>query len=114
MSQKRQNAIFDRVGDRRSQITTVTHDYNAGYVIPSHFHDRDQLVYASRGVMTVRTMRGTWVVPTHRAVWIPASLPHSISMSGPVAMRTLYFKKNMARSLLHDCCVVNVSPLLQF
>ena len=113
MSQKRQNAIFDRVGDRRSQITTVTHDYSAEYVIPSHFHDRDQLVYASRGVMTVRTMRGTWVVPTHRAVWIPASLPHSISMSGPVAMRTLYFKKNMARSLLHDCCVVNVSPLLK-
>ena len=65
MSQKRQDAVFDSVGDRRSQITTLTHDYPAGQVIPSHFHDRDQLVYASRGVMTVRTNRGAWVVPTY-------------------------------------------------
>ena len=32
---------------------TLTHDYPVGYVVPLHFHDRDQLVYASRGVMTV-------------------------------------------------------------
>jgi AraC-like DNA-binding protein/mannose-6-phosphate isomerase-like protein (cupin superfamily) len=113
MSQKRQSAVFDPLADRRSQITTLTHDYAAGYVIPSHFHDRDQLVYASRGVMTVRTSDGTWVVPTHRAVWIPATVPHTITMSGMVAMRTLYLKPRLARSLPRECCVVNVSPLLK-
>src|ERR1700685_3214038 len=105
MSQKRQSAIFDRMGDRRSQITTLTHDYAGGHVIPSHFHDRDQLVYASRGVMTVRTSQGAWVVPTHRAVWIPAAIPHTITMSGTVAMRTLYLKSRLARTLPRDCCV---------
>jgi AraC-like DNA-binding protein/quercetin dioxygenase-like cupin family protein len=113
MSQKRQSAVFDRLGDRRSQITTLTHDYAGGHVIPSHFHDRDQLVYASRGVMTVRTSQGAWVVPTHRAVWIPAAVPHTITMSGTVAMRTLYLKPLLARTLPRDCCVVNVSPLLR-
>jgi hypothetical protein len=74
MSQKRQLAIFEALGDRRSQIVSLAQDYTAGHVVPLHFHDRDQLVYASRGVMTVRTGDGTWVVPTHRAVWIPAAV----------------------------------------
>jgi AraC-like DNA-binding protein len=113
MSQKRQSAIFDRLGDSHSHITTLTRDYIAGHVIPSHFHDRDQLVYASRGVMTVRTSDGTWVVPTYRAVWIPATIPHTITMSGTVAMRTLYLKPRLARAMPRDCCVVNVLPLLK-
>jgi AraC-like DNA-binding protein/quercetin dioxygenase-like cupin family protein len=113
MSKKRQAAFFDRLGDRRSEILTLTHDYPAGHVIPPHFHDRDQIVYASRGVMTVRTSVGTWVVPTHRAVWIPAAIPHSIMMSGEVAMRTLYLKPRLARGLSRGCCVLNVSPLLK-
>jgi len=112
MSRNRQRATFDRLADRSSLIVTLTHDYPAGHVIPLHFHDRDHLVYASRGVMTVRTGNGTWIVPTHRAVWIPEAVPHTITMSGTVAMRTLYLKPRMARSLPRDCCVVNVPPLL--
>src|SRR5579864_4238740 len=113
MLQKRQSAIFDRLGDSHSHITTLTRDYTAGHVIPLHFHDRDQLVYASRGVMTVRTSDGTWVVPTYRAVWIPATVPHTITMSGTVAMRTLYLRPKLARALPRCCCVVSVSPLLK-
>jgi AraC-like DNA-binding protein len=113
MSQKRQTGIFDRSGDLKSAITTLTHDYPAGHVVPLHFHDRDQLVYASRGVMTVRTRNGTWVIPPHRAVWIPAEIPHTITMSGLVAMRTLYLKPCLAKGLPRDCCVINVSALLK-
>src|ERR1700746_3936045 len=106
MSQKRQTAIFDRLKESRAHVTTLTHDYPAGDVIPLHFHDVDQLVYASRGVMTVRTEDGTWVVPTHRAVWIPAKVPHSITMSGAVAMRTLYLRPKAveASSASMLCC----------
>src|SRR5215468_5767395 len=113
MSQKRQTAIFDRVPGAAYEIVTLTQDYPRGRVVPLHFHDRDQLVYASRGVMTIRTKVGTWVVPTHRAVWISARVPHAITMSGAVAMRTLYFKPGMARALPPGCCVVNISPLLR-
>lgn len=113
MSQKRQSAIYERLGDRHSEVRTLTHDYARGHVIPLHFHDRDQMVYATRGVMTVRTNYGAWVVPTHRAVWIPAGVPHTITMSGAVAMRTLYLRPRLARALPRDCCVVNVSPLLK-
>jgi AraC-like DNA-binding protein len=113
MSQKRQTGFFDRSRDRKSQIITLTRDYPAGQVVPLHFHDRDQLVYASRGVMTIRTTEGTWVVPPYRAVWIPSAVSHTITMSGMVAMRTLYLKPRLAKTLPRDCCVVNVSPLLR-
>lgn len=112
MSKKRQAAIFDRVADRSSRIVTLVHNYSAGHKIPLHFHDRDQLVYASSGVMTVHTGDGTWVVPTNRAVWIPEGVPHTLSMSGTVAMRTLYLKARLAKSMPRECCVVNVPPLL--
>lgn len=113
MSKSRQLSVFDKSADQRSQITTLSYDYPAGHSIPMHFHDRDQVVYASRGVMTVRTDEGTWVVPTRRAVWIPASVPHTITMSGEVAMRTLYLKPRLAKSLPRSCCVLHVSALLK-
>ena len=63
--------------------------------------------------MTVRTGVGAWIVPTHRAVWIPARIPHTITMSGTVSMRTLYLRPQLARTLPRSCCVVNVLPLLR-
>jgi AraC-like DNA-binding protein len=113
MSQKRQHPMLERVGLPLVDVLTLARDYPPGYTIPLHFHDRDQLVYASRGVMTVRTKAGAWVVPPLRAVWIPAIMPHSIAMSGSVAMRTLYLKPRFAKGLPRNCCVVNVSPLLK-
>jgi AraC-like DNA-binding protein len=113
MSQKRQRAIFDRMGDRGSALTTLSRNYSAGHRVPPHFHDRHQLVYACHGVMTIGTREGSWIVPTYRAVWIPAGIPHSITMSGAVEMRTLYLRRRLSRSLPTVCCVVNVSPLLK-
>lgn len=94
-------------------MTALAYDLGHGHAIPEHLHPEDQLVYACRGVMTVRTNAGTWVVPTQRAVWIPARTPHSILMSGAVSMRTIYLRARLVRRLPRECCVVNVSPLLQ-
>jgi len=95
-----------------SPVTALAYDLGHGHVIPEHLHPEDQLVYACKGVMTVRTSAGTWVVPAQRAVWIPARTPHSILMSGVVSMRTIYLRARQAQ-LPRACCVVNVSPLLQ-
>jgi AraC-like DNA-binding protein/mannose-6-phosphate isomerase-like protein (cupin superfamily) len=108
-----EGAIFVRASDSRAAITTLSNDYPTGNVIPLHYHDRDQLVFAARGIMTVHTASGTWAVPTHWAVWIPARVPHTIRMSGSVAMRTLYVKLGVVRAMPRACCVVNVSPLLK-
>jgi len=106
-------AILDRISGSDAAILTLSRGYHPGHVIPLHFHDRDQLVFASHGVMTVRTGEDTWVVPAHRAVWIPRKAAHTITMSGQVAMRTLYLRQGLARSLPRKCCVINVPALLR-
>jgi AraC-like DNA-binding protein len=98
---------------REAGSANFVRDYAPGEVIARHAHDRDQLVYASSGVMTVRTGQGTWVTPPHRAVWIPAGIPHAITMSGRVAMRTLYFRPAVVRGLPRKCCVVAISNLVR-
>jgi len=111
MSKSRQT--YEMCPKLPSPVTALAFDVEHGHVIPAHAHWEDQLVYASQGVMTVRTSRGVWVVPPQRAVWIPARIPHSLRMSGAVLMRTVYFRPRMAKSLPRACCVLNVSPLLQ-
>jgi AraC-like DNA-binding protein len=113
VSRKRQTAVFDPLPASNAQILALIRNYRAAQVIPLHFHDRDQLVFATCGVMTVTTNDGAWVVPAHRAVWIPAKTEHTITMSGLVAMRTLYLKPRLAESLPRTCCVVNISDLLK-
>ncbi len=88
-------------------------EYADGYVIRTHSHPWHQLVYASRGVMTVRTPEGAWVVPIHRAVWVPAGTRHSIEMSGPVSLRTLYLVPRLSHALPAKCRVIGISPLLR-
>jgi AraC-like DNA-binding protein len=96
-----------------AEIASVSADLRDGYVIPEHSHPEDQLLFASEGVMTVRTKQGVWVVPPLRAVWIPAETPHSVAMSGPVSIRTLYFLPKLCGSLPRKCFVMNVSSLLK-
>jgi AraC-like DNA-binding protein len=111
MSKTRQTAIL--CPRLPSPVTALSFDLSHAHTIPEHSHPEDQLVYASSGVMTVKTSAGIWVVPAQRAVWIPAKIPHSLVMSGAVSMRTIYLRARMAKRLPRECCVINVTPLLQ-
>ncbi len=51
----------------------------------------DQLLYAESGAMTVSTTAGSWVIPVHRALWIPDGAPATVANRSRVAVRTLYF-----------------------
>ena len=62
--------------------------------------------------MVVETAAGVWVVPPHRAVWLPAETDHKVTMRGMVAMRTVYFD-DRTRLPLKATCVVEVTPLLR-
>ena len=94
-------------------VRTLAATYSPGHHIFPHSHDWHQLLYASEGVMTIHTASGSWVVPPHRAVWIPAKVQHSLQMSGIVSMRTLYLLPGLSKALPTDCCTVNVPPLLR-
>ena len=113
MSDKCHRLLLDRRGKPLGHVGSVSADLPDGHVIPEHYHPEDQLVFASRGVMTVRTAEDIWVVPPLRAVWIPAGVPHSVVISGAVSMRTLYFLPGVAAHIPKKCFVLNVSSLLK-
>src|SRR2546425_8123996 len=114
MSRKRREVVGDSNNSEDSlDIRSHALDFPPGYFIAAHSHDWHQLIYASRGVMTVNTATGSWVVPSRRAVWVPAGIEHEVEMPGPVSVRTLYLRTGLSDLLPKDCCVVNVSPLLR-
>jgi AraC-like DNA-binding protein len=85
-----------------------------------HYHDVQQLVYPSSGVLAISAAAGTWIVPPQRAVWIPAGVPHAHRAHGPVQMRTLAFSPRTAagrpaldQALPAGPAVLEVSPLLR-
>jgi AraC-like DNA-binding protein len=76
-----------------------------------------QLLFPSRGTLTVHTEAGLWVVPFHQAVWVPAGVRHDVEVAGGVAMRALYLRPAAfpaRRGRLPEVCrVVEISPLLR-
>ncbi|WP_337958275.1 AraC family ligand binding domain-containing protein, partial [Providencia rettgeri] len=47
-----------------------------------HSHLRGQIFCVDSGLMHVRTRHGSWILPPHRAGWIPPGEMHSATISG--------------------------------
>jgi AraC-like DNA-binding protein len=82
-------------------------------VIKAHTHKWDQLTYSTQGVLSVQTAGSTWVIPTNRAVWVPAGVEHTEIYSGPVKARSLFIVPDLCRFPRSGCTAMNVSPLLR-
>ncbi len=94
-------------------VIAVGNDYPAGHLHATHAHRRSQLLFAETGTMLVETQQGSWMVPPHQAMWIPAAVRHSISMLGDVATRSVYLDRRAAQGIAAQCQVMGVSPLLR-
>jgi AraC-like DNA-binding protein len=93
-------------------VVGAAFEYSKGDVLPRHDHPWAQLLYAVRGVMQVNTQTASWLVPSTRAIWIPAGESHWIGMRGDVAMRTLYIGEVDWR-WPETCRAIEVRPLLR-
>ncbi|UYQ77769.1 helix-turn-helix transcriptional regulator [Glutamicibacter sp. JL.03c] len=60
----------------RPHVGARTERYPDGVHIASHWHDEDQLVYVSTGLMAIHTSHGVWVASPGRAFLIPAGVKH--------------------------------------
>jgi AraC-like DNA-binding protein len=94
-------------------VVAVGNDYPAGHLHAAHSHRRSQLLFAETGTMLVETQYGSWMVPPHQAMWIPAAVRHSITMLSTVATRSVYLDAPASRGMANHCQVVGVSPLLR-
>lgn len=99
--------------DLPQPIVVMAKSFADGFSILMHEHERDQLLYAISGVMRLRTQHDAWIVPPDGAAYIPAGLPHSVSMHGDVDMRTLYIDPLGVRKRPQGLNVVAVPNLLK-
>jgi AraC-like DNA-binding protein len=112
MTKLRHNDPTKDLFDDRYAVRSLALTYGDGHVLPFHHHPWAQLIYAARGVMQVKTEEMAWLVPTTRAIWVPAGISHSIGMRGQVAMRTLYLAPAAAMWPI-QCRALEVSSLLR-
>jgi AraC-like DNA-binding protein len=94
-------------------VVARTTSYPSRHHITPHWHARAQFVFAVSGTMSVRTPRRAWIVPTSRALWVPARTVHEINMYGVVEMRSLYLDAAAAEAMPESCVVLEVTPLLR-
>lgn len=98
---------------RHFQIRTFSARFSPGHKIEPHSHSWSQLVYASEGVIAVETPNHCWVVPTNRAIWIPAGQTHSIKMYGRAFLQTVYFESRPETEIDLPCTAYEIPSLVR-
>lgn len=94
-------------------VAAMAKSFAPGDTIAPHTHGRDQVLYATRGLMRVATTREAWIVPPDRALYMPAGVSHGLAMRGRVEMRTLYIEPAAAPGLPEAPAVLDISRLLR-
>jgi AraC-like DNA-binding protein len=102
----------DRGSDPPSVVVEKT-SYSPGFCGEWHHNGKAQLIYPSRGTMTLHTTAGSWVVPPLRACWLPADEPHCVEASGRLEMHSAYCDGAILRELPDRSGIVQVSNLLR-
>lgn len=102
-----------KFGKLPRSVTAVPSEVQHGELVEAHSHPWVQLLYASEGVMRVRTELGVWLIPPRRALLIAPGVVHELTMLSRVNMRALYIEPFAAGHLVDGCKVLEVSPLLR-
>jgi AraC-like DNA-binding protein len=98
---------------RQAQIRTFSARFSPGHLIEMHSHSWSQLVYAGDGVIAVESDNACWIVPTSRAIWVPAGQKHSIKMYGKVFLQTVYFESSSETKINLPCAAYEITSLLR-
>lgn len=78
-----------------------------------HHHARGQLFCIESGLVHVRTRTGSWLLPPHRAGWIPAGVDHMARVSGALSGWGVMLTPEASADLPDVACVMGVSELLR-
>lgn len=77
-----------------------------------HSHARAQLFCVSDGLIHVQTPRGSWLLPPHRAGYLPPDTPHRVRVSGALSGWSVFLLPASCGQLPIRPCVLAITPLL--
>jgi AraC-like DNA-binding protein len=78
-----------------------------------HSHVRGQFFYVESGLFISRTTSGSWMLPPHRAGWLPPGELHTVSITGPSRGWGVFIAPCVADCLPAHPCVLGVNDLLR-
>lgn len=78
-----------------------------------HSHARAQLFCVNDGLIHVQTPRGSWLLPPHRAGYMPPDTPHRVRVSGALSGWSVFLLPSCCGLLPSQPCVLAISPLLR-
>jgi AraC-like DNA-binding protein len=93
-------------------VIGLSSEHNYREITPPHHHSRAQFLYASSGLIQVFTPNHVWIVPPMCALWIPASIEHSVISLSHVKMNTALIETAAAQLMGQHCFIIRVSKLL--
>jgi len=85
----------------------------AGRITAPHRHPEGQLFGATRGVLTVGTDAGLWVLPASHAVWMPPRHRHALRSHGPFEGHSVYVAEPACAALPDAPCAIACGGLLR-
>ena len=98
--------------DAMRPLRAKEHFLKADTFVALHQHPWPQLTFSTRGVIRLSTEDGSYIVPPSRALWVPADMPHSITLIEDAELRTIYLH-NWVSPAWEKCQVLEISPLLR-
>lgn len=78
-----------------------------------HSHVRGQFFYVEEGIITTQTEHGSYLLPPHRAGWMPPGFMHTVSVAGPSRAWGVFIAPDAAAGLPDRPCVVGVNDLFR-
>jgi len=84
---------------------TLTYDW--------HSHARGQFWCTESGLVHVHTAHGSWLLPPHRAGWMPPGEMHTVTLSGVTSGWGLFLAPDICGCLPQRPCVIGISPLMR-
>jgi AraC-like DNA-binding protein len=76
-----------------------------------HRHLRGQLYCIESGLVQVHTEHGSWLLPPHRAGWMPPGEWHTVTISGAMSGWGVFITPQVDHGLPDHPCVIGVSDL---
>ena len=78
-----------------------------------HSHLRGQVFCVESGLVHVRTAHGSWLLPPHRAGWLPPGEAHTVSISGAMSGWSVLIAPQASHGLPTRPCVIGISELMR-
>ena len=107
------SGLVDLRGNSRWAGGSLAYDGGERLVTGWHLHDVDEIEYACRGMVEVKTEAGHYLLPPHQAAWIPAGLHHQTTLHAGAQTLAVLFEPGFVPVAGDRVRIIPVSALLR-